>query len=401
MTRRTVEEIDERIQAFRAVLDRTTARLVELDADVTRRLLESSHELRGATAAAWTDAAQRHDALWQGQLALEHLLTRIADERGPRRSAPQWVLARIDVALDGASVELPRPGGSGPLRLTEQVGPTVTCSISDAFEQMSTDFDVVTALLGLVARVWGEDTDRLQRAAALVRRLEGDLPGSGIRRPNDLGLLAQALESAETTAREDPLALDAAEIARLEERAQRLKEMIDDANRARQADREKLAEADRSIGAGLETLAAGRMQVELWSQRIVVPDGTMEALDALGRDLDHLRLECDQTRSLGIGSTADELRRRSARLHEEVSRLVTIESTRLQRRDELRGLLEAYRVKAGAVGLAENGEVEALWRAAQDALYQAPCDVAEAELGVMALQRAIVRHGGESRHDVV
>jgi hypothetical protein len=401
MTRLTVEEIDERIRAFRSVLDRTTARLVELDADVTRRLLESSHELRGATAAARVDTARRHDALWQGQLALEHVLTRITEERGPRRTAPQWVLVRIDAVLDGASVELPRPGGGGPLRLTEHVAPTVTCSITEAFEQMSADFDVVTELLGAVARAWGEETDRLHQLAALVTRLESDLERSGTRRPNDLGLLAQDLESAQTTAREDPLALDADGIARLEVRAQRLQEMIDEAQRARRADTENLQEAERSIGAGVEMLAAGRTQIDLWSERIAVPAGTFDALDGLARDLDRLRLECDQAQSLGIGSSADDLRRRGARLLEEVSRLVAVEGTRLERRDELRGLLGAYRAKAGAVGLAENSEIEALWRAGQEALYQAPCDVEQAELRVTALQQAIVRLGGEGRHDVV
>jgi hypothetical protein len=138
------------------------------------------------------------------------------------------------------------------------------------------------------------------------------------------------------------------------------------------------------------------MQIDRWSERIVVPDDTLEALDTLAGELDRLRLECAQAQSLGIGSSADELRRRGAHLHDEVSRLIVTESTRLERRDELRGLLGAYRAKAGAVGLAENGEIEALWRAGEDALFQAPCNVEQAELRVTALQRAIVRLQGES-----
>ena len=247
-----------------------------------------------------------------------------------------------------------------------------------------------------VARVWGEETDRLHRLSALSRacRVSG---GSGIRRPNDIGLVAQALESAETTAREDPLALDRDEITRLEARVQRLAGMIDEANAARRADREKLLEAERCIGAGLDALAAGRSQIDLWSERIVVPARTTEALDTLEQDLNRLRLECSQVQTLGIGSSADDLGRRGAHLLDEVARLVTAESTRLERRDELRGLLGAYRAKAGAVGLAENDEIDALWRAAQDVLYEAPCNVEEAELRVTALQRAIVRlRGGQS-----
>ena len=85
------------------------------------------------------------------------------------------------------------------------------------------------------------------------------------------------------------------------------------------------------------------------------------------------------------------MRRRSTRLGEEVTRLARSESTRLERRDELRGLLAAYRAKALALGLAEHSEVERLWRAAEDMLFVAPCDVDVAEDSVRELQQAIDR----------
>lgn len=401
VARLTIEGVDERIHGFREVLDRTTARLADLDADVTRRLLESSQEIRGATAAAQADAAQRHDALWQGQLALERALGKITHERGPRRSAPQWVLTRLSALLDGPSVELPLSGASEPLRLTEASGPTVSCTIAETFERMSADFDVVTAFLTAVARAWGEDTERLHLVAARVARLEAELEGSGVRRPNDLALVTVDVESAATTAREDPLALDPDAITLLEARAQRVGAMTDEANRDRRVDKEKLLEAERSIEAGLETLGACRLQLDLLSERIVIPASTVEKLDTAARDLQRLGLDCARAQSLGAGSSAEELRRRSAHLHEEVRQVAAAESTRMERRNELRGLLGAYRAKASAVGLAENNEIDALWRAAHDELYEAPSDVEEAQRRVTALQRAIVRLQGESRHDVV
>ena len=72
-------------------------------------------ELRGATAAAWDDAARRHGALWEGQLAIERLLERVAHERGTKKSVSQSVLVQIDALLQGAFVELPRPGERGCL----------------------------------------------------------------------------------------------------------------------------------------------------------------------------------------------------------------------------------------------------------------------------------------------
>ncbi len=206
--RLTTADIDERIEAVRVVLDRTTARLVELDADVTRRLLETTSELRGATAAAWADAARRHEALWEGQLALERLLERMADERGTRRSVPQWVLVRLDALLQGPSVELPRSDEVGVPRLTEQLSPTVSCSIAEAFDRMSADFDVVTRLLAAVAQAWGETTERLRRVGAVLAELHHGDEAQGVRRPNDLDPLSRDLQNAETMVRHDPMALD-------------------------------------------------------------------------------------------------------------------------------------------------------------------------------------------------
>ena len=164
MTKITVEGIDERIGQFRAVLDRTTANLVALDADMTRQLLESSTSLRGATAASWADASGRHADLWRGQLALENALTQIAQLRGTRKSPPQAVLVRLDEHLGAACVQLPRaPDGARP-RLTEGPMPTLDLTIADALDAMSKDYDVVAQVVAAVAEVWGEPSERLRRA---------------------------------------------------------------------------------------------------------------------------------------------------------------------------------------------------------------------------------------------
>jgi hypothetical protein len=51
----------------------------------------------------------------------------------------------------------------------------------------------------------------------------------------------------------------------------------------------------------------------------------------------------------------------------------------LARRDELRGLLQAFRDKAGGSGLAEHADLEPLFRSAERELWSAPCDVERAE----------------------
>jgi hypothetical protein len=242
-----------------------------------------------------------------------------------------------------------------------------------------------------VAQAWGETTERLRAVGALLAELDDGSVAQGRRRPNDLDSLTRALHDAEATMRHDPLALDPGRVTELAGRAQRLRDAAEEADRERRAESEKLVAAEQVIGAGLESLRACRVQVDTLSEKIVVRDSTVAALDKLAEDLEDLRQECARARSLGIGAPAEEMRRRSTRLCDEVAGLAMSESTQMVRRDELRGLLAAYRAKSQAVDLAENSEIEALWQAAEQALYVAPCDVDAAERCVRELQRAILR----------
>src|SRR5262249_54872868 len=62
----------------------------------------------------------------------------------------------------------------------------------------------------------------------------------------------------------------------------------------------------------------------------------------------------------------------------------------LGRRDELRGLLDAYRAKAARLGAAEDTELAARYRQASDLLWTAPCDLAAATAAVTHYQQAIL-----------
>ena len=67
-------------------MERIGQNLVELDADVTRQMLDASSSLAGQTADRWHDAQGRLSSLWQGQLALADVLERVVDERGSKSS---------------------------------------------------------------------------------------------------------------------------------------------------------------------------------------------------------------------------------------------------------------------------------------------------------------------------
>ena len=65
----------------------------------------------------------------------------------------------------------------------------------------------------------------------------------------------------------------------------------------------------------------------------------------------------------------------------------------LGRRDELRGLLDAYRAKAGRTGGAENAALDASYQQAHELLWTAPCDLAAADAAVTGYQQAVLGLG--------
>jgi len=62
----------------------------------------------------------------------------------------------------------------------------------------------------------------------------------------------------------------------------------------------------------------------------------------------------------------------------------------LDRREELRGLLDAYQAKAVRVGAAEDIELSKLYAQGHDLLWTAPCDLATAAAAVTVYQQAIL-----------
>jgi hypothetical protein len=65
----------------------------------------------------------------------------------------------------------------------------------------------------------------------------------------------------------------------------------------------------------------------------------------------------------------------------------------LGRREELRGMLQAYKAKAARLGAAEDLGITEIYEAARDMLWTAPCDLAAAADAVAAYQQAILGIG--------
>ena len=73
----------------------------------------------------------------------------------------------------------------------------------------------------------------------------------------------------------------------------------------------------------------------------------------------------------------------------------------MREREDLRGLLGAYRDRVGKKGLAEDAALDQRYRAAHDVLWSAPSDLAAARTLVAAYQHAVrVAVGADIEPDV-
>jgi hypothetical protein len=93
----------------------------------------------------------------------------------------------------------------------------------------------------------------------------------------------------------------------------------------------------------------------------------------------------------GAARAAERLDAAVSAIAEDAAEAADAAAAPLVKRRELRGRLDAYRAKAVSTGRAEDLGLEDLFRSAQDALYQAPCDLEEAGRRVAAYQRALLR----------
>jgi hypothetical protein len=144
---------------------------------------------------------------------------------------------------------------------------------------------------------------------------------------------------------------------------------------------QQLAEIEDAVRRGVEAMAATRT-------KILDPSGLLEPIDPAAVDggeralrpwLDRIRVEAGDGHWHSASVALDGWKRVADGVAKNAREVAAANAAPLDRRNELRGLLDAYRAKAAAVGQAENGELAQLHEQARQALYVSPCDLAVAE----------------------
>ncbi|MEA2828215.1 MAG: hypothetical protein QOG43_2654 [Actinomycetota bacterium] len=239
---------------------------------------------------------------------------------------------------------------------------------------------------------------RLDAASAAIRGLVKRAAPVGGADDVEVEAAATALGEATSALAADPTATEP--LAALDRALAAAARRVDELERAQAGfpaalagARSELAEIRRLVRVGTDAAALARV-------KIADPTGLLDPLDASGVDgptalalgpwLDHI--EAAARAGGGPAAAASDLdrwRRKADGWLADARRVATANGAAVARRNELRGLLQAFRAKSLAMGRAEDPDLVALHHAAEQALYTAPCDLGQAERLVGEYLRAV------------
>jgi hypothetical protein len=393
-----------------AVAERDTIQgnLLDLDGSFGKRLLAGAR-LSGETGRRWEAVTAAMTTLWETFTAYSAVVDSAAEiVVGGKLSAAK--LTELDTLLNGASVRLAR--ASSAVARGDLTGKAETeLTPAAAVREMRRAFADIADVVAAAENVWNAIADQLQQVAAdlATARQRTD----GLADPGLTDALAQAeaeLGQLRDVLNTDPLALwhggqgnlgqrggrvDTARLDRLRQRAAAAVSKADEMAALRD-------HADQRISAVATTVSAAR---EAWQDAMAARERAAAKIAAAAlpqppevRGLADRLTELNALKAAGrwprLASELD-LLEGQAEAAAKGCRDAERQSTELMnRRDELRGLLDAYQARAAKLGGAEDSELEARYDRARDLLWTAPCDLSAAADAVTGYQQAVLALSG-------
>ena len=384
-----------------AVSERDTiqANLLELDNSFGKRLLAGA-ALTGESRKRWDAVAADLTILWQTFDAYSAVVDRAAELlAGLRRSATRE-LAEISSLLYETSVKLARPSPAlarGDLTGTGEAQVTLAAAVAD----MRRAFTPATAVVNAAEAVWNETAEPLQQIgdqlAAARRQLAGlDSDAQG----QDLGVAEADLAQLRDVLNHDPLALwqggkvDTSRIARLRDRAAAAASAAGKLAALRDNASARIAAASAAVTAASAARQDAVAARDRATAKIVVvalpapPD--LSGLTARLAEATSLQAAGRWTR---LAAELDLIEKQAAAALAQCREAERYATALLDRREELRGLLDAYQARAARLGGAEDSDLDARYARARELLWTAPCDLAAATAAVTGYQQAVLALG--------
>jgi hypothetical protein len=386
-----LEEIDRTLERLRGAAEAIRSNLLEIELDPNRQLLDST-PLEGETATRWGEASATLTQLWQWHALLDGLIDRAGKLRGSRSRLAAKRETQLSDMLSGASIEL--GGEHVPLQERQLLGGAQQwCTANELLQRSEMAFDQAKAVLGAVNDAWGDLLVRLaalrtvlEECTVLARELGEGEPQQLDRAHTRVGELSETLAK-------DPLSVQHEEVAVIERSMTAIREDLRRLDRVRVeidallADaRWLLGELRRVVAQGSEAYAQARVKVTA----VELP-ASLSVDDALERQLQDVEKIAHHGAWREARAVLEQWTGRARRLLEQAEHVVRENRAPIERRNELRGLLDACQAKALALGLIEDLELSGMFNEARESLYTAPTDLVKASELVNRYRQALAK----------
>jgi hypothetical protein len=395
----TREQAAAAVAAATAERDGIQANLLDLDGSFGKRMLAGA-SLTGESKRRWEAAAAGLATLWEIFTAYAAVVDRSAELAAARRPSDRE-LEQITAMLNGPSVELTRAVPLARRELTETGRSQIT--VAAAVQEMKRIFATVADVVAAAESVWNETADGLGEVGTELDAAKEQAAGLGDAEVTGaLGAAGDELAQLRVVLNSDPLALwrsgrvDTTRLDGLRQqaaaavaRAGGLTRLRQDAQRRITAAAAAVAAADNAFqdAAAARDRAATKIAAADLPPTPAPPSAGAAALDMRLAALDKLRAMGRWGRLAAELGTIEADAAAAARRYRDAERAAT---ALLGRRDELRGLLDAYQAKAARLGAAEDTGLAARYQQASDLLWTAPCDLTAAATAVTHYQQAIL-----------
>jgi hypothetical protein len=401
-TGQTLKQIDESLEKAHAAVARLGTALFELDAEKERRTTELP-ELTGSSKTAWDQTGLQLSVLWAWYQALAGVVEGISD----RRKAPALRLAdanEMSALLSTASVEV--PGDSRDLArqcLPESEALPEKAPIEVMVRVISAAYQVVAETITSIFALRDIALPRLAELDAVLSQATQEAGAVGARLPNGALAARRQLDELRQRADRDPLSVDVEQIPVLAAAVERVQAELAEATGALAHVDESFISLESALEAAEGVIREAGEAVDTANVRIAGAKVGRDDVQMLERAASDLRYELDEVREKaatdrrGADRAARALEPRIAALRADAEHLSAAASEPMGMRQELRGRLDAYRAKAYSLGRGEDASLDRLYRAAQEVLYTAPCDLAGAERHLAAYQAAVRESPVEDR----
>ena len=388
-------EAQDRLATATAERDTIQGNLLDLDTSFGKRML-SGAQLLGVTKQRWDAGSAALASLWETYTAYSAVIDRAAELLATVRDRD---MAQVTDLLMGRSVRLDR--GPAPLARRDLADAgREELTIATAVARMRKDFPVVAEVVTAAEAVWGEVGALLDQAGTELTRATTLAAGIGDDALSaSLATVSAQLSAQRITLNRDPLALwqgghaDTTAATQVREQVATVVDQAETLARLRDGARQRID----ALAAMAATVRSVREEAAIARQRAAekVAPGFLPAEPSPAADFGRAGLDA-LAASGEWQRLSDEVDRAERDLAAALGRYrdaAGAAENALGRREELRGLLQAYKAKAARLGGAEDLALTQRYDQARDLLWTAPCDLGAAADAVAADQQAILAIG--------